>query len=76
MKCRLVTGWEGKDLTKYLKILLIQKNLQKYLVRVLYKVVAPPRLELGHPCERRILNPLRLPFRQEATNRETILRMF
>lgn len=31
------------------------------------KVVAPPRLELGHPCERRILNPLRLPFRQEAT---------
>jgi hypothetical protein len=29
-------------------------------------VVAPPRLELGHPCERRILNPLRLPFRQEA----------
>ncbi len=31
------------------------------------KMVAPPRLELGHPCERRILNPLRLPFRQGAT---------
>jgi hypothetical protein len=28
--------------------------------------VAPPRLELGHTCVRRILNPLRLPFRQEA----------
>ncbi len=30
-------------------------------------MVAPPRLELGHCCQRRILNPLRLPFRQEAT---------
>ncbi len=33
-------------------------------------MVAPPRLELGHPCERWILNPLRLPFRQEATGVE------
>ena len=30
-------------------------------------MVAPPRLELGHTCVRRILNPLRLPFRQEAS---------
>ena len=29
-------------------------------------MVAPPRLELGRPCDRWILNPLRLPFRQEA----------
>jgi hypothetical protein len=35
--------------------------------------VAPPRLELGHPCERRILNPLRLPFRQEAIGKDSIL---
>ena len=45
----------------------------KIEIKQIHKVVAPPRLELGHPYERRILNPLRLPFRQEATMEAIIL---